>query len=459
MLHQEVLLPGLLMQQFLKERLQDVQARLKEVLLKDISEKKSLTFDEPSFVERNITKAFATADIGKRAEYLLATGNLVSRTGMGLSQTNGFSIVAERLNFLRFISHFRSVHRGAYFQELRTTTVRKLLPDSWGFMCPVHTPDGAPCGLLNHLAAACEIVVDVPEDVEDTRRKIAAFLAASGMVPASPGLFLPATPQHIPVMLDGVVMGSVRSALAANIATALRRSKVRPSCRSDVPAPCGHLTRAFADNMRSNIQVQENSDIPLSLEVAHIPWTEGGTYPGMFLFTSPSRFMRPVRQLGSGSLVDGAVELIGSLEQAYMSIKCPDGGVGGSTGLMATHEETGPTAFLSAVASMTPWSDFNQSPRNMYQCQMAKQTMGTPLNSYPYRADTKLYRIHTPQRPLARTRGYEKFEVDDYPLGANAVVAVLANTGCVLRHLCRCVTFLTPQKCGHLLPGMTWRTR
>ena len=33
---------------------------------------------------------------------------------------------------------------------------------------------------------------------------------------------------------------------------------------------------------------------------------------------------------------------------------------------------------LSIVASLTPFSDYNQSPRNMYQCQMAKQTMGTP---------------------------------------------------------------------------------
>ncbi len=26
---------------------------------------------------------------------------------------------------------------------------------SWGFLCPVHTPDGTPCGLLNHLTAVC----------------------------------------------------------------------------------------------------------------------------------------------------------------------------------------------------------------------------------------------------------------------------------------------------------------
>ena len=41
---------------------------------------------------------------------------------------------------------------------MRTTEVRALLPDAWGFVCPVHTPDGAPCGLLNHLAMPVEIV-------------------------------------------------------------------------------------------------------------------------------------------------------------------------------------------------------------------------------------------------------------------------------------------------------------
>lgn len=26
-----------------------------------------------------------------------------------------------------------------------------------GFLCPVHTPDGAPCGLLNHMSASCQV--------------------------------------------------------------------------------------------------------------------------------------------------------------------------------------------------------------------------------------------------------------------------------------------------------------
>ena len=61
-------------------------------------------------------------------------------SGLDLQQVSGFTVVAEKLNFLRFISHFRMVHRGSFFAQLKTTTVRKLLPESWGFLCPVHTP-------------------------------------------------------------------------------------------------------------------------------------------------------------------------------------------------------------------------------------------------------------------------------------------------------------------------------
>lgn len=35
-----------------------------------------------------------------------------------------------------------------------------------------------------------------------------------------------------------------------------------------------------------------------------------------------------------------------------------------------THLELKQTSMLSAIASLTPYSDFNQSPRNMYQCQV-----------------------------------------------------------------------------------------
>lgn len=69
----------------------------------------------------------------------------------------GLTIVVENINRMRYMSHFRAVHRGSFFQEMRTTEARQLLPDAWGFICPVHTPDGTPCGLLNHLSKNCEV--------------------------------------------------------------------------------------------------------------------------------------------------------------------------------------------------------------------------------------------------------------------------------------------------------------
>ncbi len=106
--------------------------------------------------------------------------------------------------------------------------------------------------------------------------------------------------------------------------------------------------------------------------------------------------LRPVRHLASGGL-----ELIGTLEQSCLDIHCPDGGSGGSAGLAFTHAETGAGQMLSVVASMTPLSDYNQSPRNMYQCQMGKQTMGTPAQALAHRTDNKCAvaaRRHCPRR-------------------------------------------------------------
>jgi DNA-directed RNA polymerase I subunit RPA2 len=140
--------------------------------------------------------------------------------------------------------------------------------------------------------------------------------------------------------------------------------------------------------------------------------------------------VRPVARLQGGGSGEEELELIGPLEQAFLAVRCPDGGAGGSAGLAFTHAELAPTAPLSVVASLTPFSNYNQSPRNMYQCQMAKQTMGTPALALPHRPDGKLYRLHTPQTPLARCEAaHAAYAVDDYPSGTNAIVAVLAATG------------------------------
>ena len=156
---QEILLPGFLYGMILKEKLDDWLRSIQGACQEWCSNNGNAPFTDPNFLKEFPTRILkrTNENIGGLLEYFLSTGNLVSPTGLDLQQTSGFTVVAEKINFYRFISHFRMVHRGSFFAQLKTTTVRKLLPESWGFLCPVHTPDGAPCGLLNHLAHKCKI--------------------------------------------------------------------------------------------------------------------------------------------------------------------------------------------------------------------------------------------------------------------------------------------------------------
>ncbi|KAI6658654.1 DNA-directed RNA polymerase I subunit RPA2 [Oopsacas minuta] len=84
---------------------------------------------------------------------------------------------------------------------------------------------------------------------------------------------------------------------------------------------------------------------------------------------------------------------------------------------------------LSVLATFTPFSDHNQSPRNMYQCQMSKQTMGTPCHAFDTCSDNRIYRIFSPQSPVIRPSSYFQHSMDDYAQGLNSVVAVISYTG------------------------------
>jgi len=78
----------------------------------------------------NVTKF--RCNIDSQMEYFLSTGSIRSSTGLGLMQNSGLTIVVENINRMRYMSHFRAIHRGAFFAEMRTTEPRQLLPDAWG---------------------------------------------------------------------------------------------------------------------------------------------------------------------------------------------------------------------------------------------------------------------------------------------------------------------------------------
>lgn len=383
--NQEILLPGFLYGMIIKEKLDDwlrsIDAAVKEWSLRNNNAK---------FTDQNFLKEFplkiikkTNENIGGLLEYFLSTGNLISPTGLDLQQTTGFTVVAEKINFYRFISHFRMVHRGSFFAQLKTTTVRKLLPESWGFLCPVHTPDGSPCGLLNHLAHKCCITT---QDLDVTA--IPQLLIQLGVTDSSSL----SREESVVVQLDGRILGFCSPKQAQVIGDTLRYWKVEGS-----------------------------HGVPVELEIGYIPKSNGGLYPGIYISSQAARMIRPVKYLPLDRR-----DFVGPFEQPFLSIACVDSEIESGE---SSHVEYDPTNILSIIANQTPFSDFNQSPRNMYQCQMGKQAMGTPGTSTRYRTDNKTYRLQTGQTPIVRPPLYNEYGLDNFPNGTNAVVAVISYTG------------------------------
>lgn len=100
-------------------------------------QKVSQVSSEPMTMEK-IRKSIQqqVVEISKEMIRFLSVGNIKAHSTAGLRQDTSFSVIAEKINYYRFISHFRAVHRGSFFMEMRTTECRKLYPESWGFLCP-----------------------------------------------------------------------------------------------------------------------------------------------------------------------------------------------------------------------------------------------------------------------------------------------------------------------------------
>lgn len=431
--HQELLLPGQLYLNYLKERL---ESQLLSVGL-NIRREMSNTSDfgrgglltVPEAVQKAMGRVMKQDIVSAQMNYFLATGNLKTEKGLDLPQVVGYAIMAERINYLRFISHFRCVHRGAFYATMRTTKVRKLLPEAWGFICPVQTPDGAPCGLLNHLASEVEVTIGNGTNLLDFGKLMLEIGATPA--PSMSNLQTCSDTNSLPIVCDGQVVGYVPERDAPQFANLVRQLKSQPSV----------LT------------------VPLTTEVAYVAPVRQkscGFYPGIYIHTTGCRMMRPVTWLQravprkgrksqakdaalqindeDGSADCGTREMIGTFEQVYLQVRPALVNAEDSVTPVnvdnATHSEITSHGFMSDVPALTPFLNMNQGPRNIFQCQMAKQTMGTPCHRFDSRFDSKVYRLTTPQVPITRNRCMQDpMGADLFPNGTNGVVAVISYTG------------------------------
>jgi DNA-directed RNA polymerase subunit B len=332
--------------------------------------------------------------ITERIRHALATGNWIGgRTGV--------SQMLDRTNLLSTLSHLRRVVSNLSRAQPHFEA-RDLHPTQWGRLCAIETPEGQNCGLVKNLALLSTITVGVDEN------EVEKLLYDLGVVP-----ILTARKEGIKgteVYLNGRLVGIHTE--PDKLVTTIRDLRRRGQISHEINV--ARIRRGALDEVRVNcdggrlrrpVLIIENGELKLKPE--HIKKLSSGEWSWSDLISN-----------GIVEYLDGDEE-----ENALVAIN-PEEDMS-----KYTHMEIIPSVMIGAVASIIPYAEHNQSPRNIYEAAMAKQSLGFPAANYRFRMDSRGHLLIYPERPLVITRGMELNGYLRRPAGQNAIVALLTYTG------------------------------
>ena len=328
----------------------------------------------------------------------IATGNW-GRGRVGVTQ------LLDRTNYLSTISHLRRI-QSPLSRTQPNFEARDLHATHFGRICPSETPEGSNCGLVKNLALSGIISVNVPS--EEIIEKL-YDLGTVHFFDAKDDLKKDGTR----IFVDGRLIGYYKDGLelAESLRDLRRNSKIHPHVgvsfhKSDENEDA---TRRLYVNcnagrvLRPLIIIKDNKplltqDLLDKISKKLLSWTD-------------------LLRMSVLELIDANEE-----ENCYVTLDDKDT-------KKYTHLEVFPPSILGAGASIIPYPEHNQSPRNTYESAMAKQSLGfsTPMmNTSTYvRQHLMLY----PQVPAVNTKAMKLLGLEDRPAGQNCVVAVLPFDG------------------------------
>ena len=344
-----------------------------------------------------VSAAIRPGIISDKLNNAIATGNW-GRGRVGVTQ------LLDRTNYLSTISHLRRV-QSPLSRTQPNFEARDLHSTHFGRICPSETPEGSNCGLVKNLALSAIISVSVSS--EEVVEKMYEF----GTVHFS-DVKDSVKKDGARIFVDGKLIGYHKDGekLANSLRELRRSSKIHPHVGISIhqPEQEGATKRLYVNCnagrvLRSLIIVKDDKsaltqDLLDKVTKKLVSWND------------------LIRM--------GVIELVDANEEENCFITFDDKHV-----KKHTHIEIFPSAILGAGASIIPYPEHNQSPRNTYESAMAKQSLGfsTPMmNTSTYvRQHSMLY----PQTPIVTTKAMGLLGLEKRPAGQNCVVAVLPFDG------------------------------
>ncbi|MCS4538098.1 MAG: DNA-directed RNA polymerase subunit B [Thaumarchaeota archaeon] len=328
----------------------------------------------------------------------IATGNW-GRGKVGVTQ------LLDRTNYLSTLSHLRRI-QSPLSRSQPNFEARDLHATHFGRICPNETPEGSNCGLVKNIAlsalisvssSASEVVERLTELGVKTTKEADPTTKADGSR----------------VFVDGRFIGYVLDAerLVGQFRAMRRQGTVHPHVSISYVAPKNENAagRIYVDvapgRVLRPLLIVDDGELLLTeetlnrVEKGELSWND-------------------LIQMGAMELVDASEE-----ENCYVAIDQKSLTKG------RTHMEVFPSAIFGVTASMIPYPEHNQSPRNTYESAMAKQSLGFPAPTYGYNTLVRQHLLVYPQPQLVRTKSTPLLNLDVRPTGQNCIVAVLSYEG------------------------------
>ncbi len=347
----------------------------------------------------NLKVAMRADVITERIRHALATGNWVGGKA-------GVSQLLDRTNYMSTYSHLRRVispliRSQAHFEA------RDLHATHWGKICPNETPEGPNCGLVKNLAMQAYISIGTPEE------HVIDFIFQNCNVTPITEII---DHKGVQILINGNLVATTREPVETfNIIREARRmSKLYHEIN----------LAYFEENRVISINTDEGRvRRPLIILDQKIEGTEKVAIPRLKKSHVESLIRGDMKF--SDLLKEGVIEFLDAEEEENSLIAMTMEEIKQDH----THVEISPSAILGVCASIIPYAEHNQSPRNTYEAGMTKQALGLYSSNFYFRTDRRSHILQAPQIPLVGSKAMEVIGFNDRPAGQNFIVAILSFQG------------------------------